>query len=88
MWAARQDGCSADDFRGYMGRIESAAPCWLGETPLSSQRKYLLKQTASTAFAKICRFSCRVTGYTCAPGALHILQKMRMSPGCQSVFAE
>ncbi|KVM78077.1 sulfate adenylyltransferase [Burkholderia ubonensis] len=125
-WVARQDGSSADDFRGYMGRIESgevkvgdeivvlpsnrtatvaeiiapaqggtaaveqafagqtvtirldedvdvsrgdmfvavaqtAAPakkleadlCWFDEAPLSPQRKYLLKQTTSTVFAKI-----------------------------------
>ncbi|MBE0630567.1 MAG: sulfate adenylyltransferase subunit 1 [Burkholderia vietnamiensis] len=125
-WVARQDGSSADDFRGYMGRIESgevkvgdeivvlpsnrtatiaeiiapvpggtaAVPhafagqtvtirlgedvdvsrgdmfvtaaepvvpakkldadlCWFDETPLSPQRKYLLKQTTSTVFAKI-----------------------------------
>ncbi|WP_175950986.1 sulfate adenylyltransferase subunit 1 [Burkholderia sp. BCC0405] len=125
-WVARQDGSSADDFRGYMGRIESGevkvgdeivvlpsnrtatiaeivapvpggtasvpqayagqavtirleedvdvsrgdmfvtsgepvAPakkleadlCWFDETPLSLQRKYLLKQTTSTVFAKI-----------------------------------
>ncbi|TCW81915.1 sulfate adenylyltransferase [Burkholderia sp. SRS-46] len=125
-WVARQDGSSADDFRGYMGRIESGevkvgdeivvlpsnrtatvaeivapvpggtaavdhafagqtvtirlaedvdvsrgdmfvapsepvAPakkleadlCWFDETPLSPQRKYLLKQTTSTVFAKI-----------------------------------
>ncbi|MDN7673850.1 GTP-binding protein [Burkholderia oklahomensis] len=125
-WVARQDGSSADDFRGYMGRIEAgevkvgdeivvlpsnrnatvaeivapvpggtasvehasagqtvtirlaedvdvsrgdafvprAAPvepakkleadlCWFDETPLSSQRKYLLKQTTSTVFTKI-----------------------------------
>ncbi|KVC87812.1 sulfate adenylyltransferase subunit 1 [Burkholderia ubonensis] len=125
-WVARQDGSSADDFRGYMGRIESGevkvgdeivvlpsnrtatvaeiiapapggtaaveqafagqtvtirldedvdvsrgdmfvavaqtvAPakkleadlCWFDEAPLSPQRKYLLKQTTSTVFAKI-----------------------------------
>ncbi len=125
-WVARQDGSSADDFRGYMGRIEAGevkvgdeiavlpsnrtatvaeivAPvpggtasvehafagqtvtirlaedvdvsrgdmfvpnaepvepakkleadlCWFDETPLSPQRKYLLKQTTSTVFAKI-----------------------------------
>ncbi|UVE64635.1 sulfate adenylyltransferase subunit 1 [Burkholderia pyrrocinia] len=125
-WVARQDGSSADDFRGYMGRIESGevkvgdeivvlpsnrtatvaeivAPvpggtasvaqasagqtvtirleqdvdvsrgdmfvttvepvepakkleadlCWFDEAPLSQQRKYLLKQTTSTVFAKI-----------------------------------
>ena len=125
-WVARQDGSSADDFRGYMGRIESGevkvgdeivvlpsnrtatiaeivAPvpggtasvphafagqtvtirlaedvdvsrgdmfvtsgepvepakkleadlCWFDETPLPPQRKYLLKQTTSTVFAKI-----------------------------------
>ncbi|WP_235369213.1 sulfate adenylyltransferase subunit 1, partial [Burkholderia pseudomallei] len=125
-WVARQDGSSADDFRGYMGRIEAGevkvgdeivvlpsnrtatiaeiiAPvpggtaaverafagqavtirlaedvdvsrgdtfvpraqgvepakkleadlCWFDETPLSSQRKYLLKQTTNTVFTKI-----------------------------------
>ncbi|MEM5311962.1 GTP-binding protein [Paraburkholderia sp. JHI869] len=125
-WVARQDGSSADDFRGYMGRVEagevkvgdaisvlpagrsatvaeiiapvpggtaqvdrafagqtvtirlaedvdvsrgdtfvpasdSAQPakkleadlCWFDEEPLSPQRKYLLKQTTSTVFAKI-----------------------------------
>ncbi|MGU7781765.1 sulfate adenylyltransferase subunit 1 [Burkholderia sp. PU8-34] len=125
-WVARQDGSSADDFRGYMGRIEAGevkvgdeilvlpsnrtatvaeiiAPvpggtaavelafagqtvtirlaedvdvsrgdmfvaiaqpvepakkleadlCWFDETPLSPQRKYLLKQTTSTVFAKV-----------------------------------
>ncbi|KGW78841.1 sulfate adenylyltransferase, large subunit [Burkholderia pseudomallei MSHR2990] len=125
-WVARQDGNSADDFRGYMGRIEAGevkvgdeivvlpsnrtatiaeiiAPvpggtaaverafagqavtirlaedvdvsrgdtfvpraqgvepakkleadlCWFDETPLSSQRKYLLKQTTNTVFTKI-----------------------------------
>jgi sulfate adenylyltransferase subunit 1 len=125
-WVARQDGSSADDFRGYMGRVEAGevklgdaitvlpagrqatvaeiiAPvpggtaqvdrafagqtvtirltedvdvsrgdtfvpaadatqpakkleaylCWFDETPLSPQRKYLLKQTTSTVFAKI-----------------------------------
>ncbi|MFX1802796.1 GTP-binding protein [Paraburkholderia sp. A1RO-5] len=125
-WVARQDGSSADDFRGYMGRIEAGevkvgdaitvlpagraatvaeiiAPvpggtaqvdrafagqtvtirlaedvdvsrgdtfvpandtvepakrleadlCWFDEEPLSPQRKYLLKQTTSTVFAKI-----------------------------------
>jgi sulfate adenylyltransferase subunit 1 len=125
-WVARQDGSSADDFRGYMGRIEAGevktgdaitvlpagrqatvaeiiAPvpggtaqvnrafagqtvtirlaedvdvsrgdtfvpaadaaqpskkleadlCWFDEEPLSLQRKYLLKQTTSTVFAKI-----------------------------------
>ncbi|MPV69225.1 sulfate adenylyltransferase subunit 1 [Burkholderia sp. BE17] len=125
-WVARQDGSSADDFRGYMGRVESGevkvgdeivvlpsnrtatvaeivAPvpggtasvaqafagqtvtirleqdvdvsrgdmfvttvepvepakkleadlCWFDEAPLSQQRKYLLKQTTSTVFAKI-----------------------------------
>ncbi|WP_323120988.1 sulfate adenylyltransferase subunit 1 [Burkholderia alba] len=125
-WVARQDGSSADDFRGYMGRVEAGevkvgdaitvlpsnrlatvaeiiAPvpggtaaveyafagqtvtirlaedvdvsrgdtfvpreraiepakkleadlCWFDETPLSPQRKYLLKQTTSTVFTKI-----------------------------------
>jgi len=125
-WVARQDGSSADDFRGYMGRVEAGevklgdtinvlpagrvatvaeiiAPvpggtaqvdrafagqtvtlrlaedvdvsrgdtfvsaaddtqpakkleadlCWFDEEPLSPQRKYLLKQTTSTVFAKI-----------------------------------
>lgn len=125
-WVARQDGSSADDFRGYMGRIEAgevnvgdaitvlpsnrsatvaeiiapvpggtaAVPrafagqtvtlrlaedvdvsrgdtfvpaaqpvepakkleadlCWFDEMPLSTQRKYLLKQTANTVFTKI-----------------------------------
>ncbi|MCP3718209.1 sulfate adenylyltransferase subunit 1 [Paraburkholderia sp. CNPSo 3281] len=125
-WVARQDGSSADDFRGYMGRVEAGevklgdaisvlpagrnatvaeiiAPvpggtgqvdrafagqtvtirlsedvdvsrgdtfvpaadaaqpakkleadlCWFDEEPLSQQRKYLLKQTTSTVFAKI-----------------------------------
>jgi sulfate adenylyltransferase subunit 1 len=125
-WVARQDGSSADDFRGYMGRIEAgevrvgdaivvlpaqreatvaeiiapvpggtaqvdrafagqtvtirlaqdvdisrgdtfvtaqSAPqpakkleadlCWFDEEPLSTQRKYLLKQTTSTVFARI-----------------------------------
>ena len=125
-WVARQDGSSADDFRGYMGRVESGevkvgdaitvqpagrqatvaeiiAPvpggtaqvdrafagqtvtirlaedvdvsrgdtfvpaadgiqpakkleadlCWFDDEPLSPQRKYLLKQTTSTVFAKI-----------------------------------
>ena len=125
-WVARQDGNQADDFRGYMGRIESGeiavgqtltilpadrratvaeiiapvpggtgpvprayagqcvtvrlaehidvsrgdtfvaeehAPvparkleadlCWFDEEPLSQQRKYLLKQTANTVFAKV-----------------------------------
>ncbi|MCP3708917.1 GTP-binding protein [Paraburkholderia sp. CNPSo 3274] len=125
-WVARQDGSSADDFRGYMGRVEagevkvgdaisvlpagrsatvaeiiapvpggtaqvdrafvgqtvtirlsedvdvsrgdtfvpasdSAQPakkleadlCWFDDEPLSTQRKYLLKQTTSTVFAKI-----------------------------------
>ncbi|HWT37771.1 MAG TPA: GTP-binding protein [Paraburkholderia sp.] len=125
-WVARQDGSSADDFRGYMGRVEAGevklgdaisvlpagrsatvaeiiAPvpggtaaverafagqavtirlaedvdvsrgdvfvpvaqpiepakkleadlCWFDEVPLSPQRKYLLKQTTSTVFAKI-----------------------------------
>jgi sulfate adenylyltransferase subunit 1 len=125
-WVARQDGSSADDFRGYMGRVEAGevklgdaitvlpagrkatvaeiiAPvpggtaqvdrafagqtvtirlaedvdvsrgdtfvpaadeaqpakkleadlCWFDEEPLSAQRKYLLKQTTSTVFAKI-----------------------------------
>ncbi len=125
-WVARQDGASADDFRGYMGRVEAGevklgdtitvlpagreatvaeiiapvpggtAPvdrafagqtvtirlgedvdvsrgdtfvhagenaqpakkleadlCWFDEEPLSLQRKYLLKQTTSTVFAKI-----------------------------------
>ncbi|CAH2915217.1 MAG: Sulfate adenylyltransferase subunit 1 (EC [uncultured Paraburkholderia sp.] len=125
-WVARQDGSQADDFRGYMGRVESgevkvgdtivvlpanreatvaeiiapvvsgtaavdrafagqtvtirlaedvdvsrgdtfvlreAAPepakkleadlCWFDDTPLSTQRKYLLKQTTNTVFARI-----------------------------------
>ena len=124
-WVARQDGSQADDFRGYMGRIESGeirvgqtirvlprgidaevaeiiAPvpggtasvehaaagqcvtirltedvdvsrgdmfsdvetgttarklevdlCWLDEEPLSTQRKYLLKQTSATVFARV-----------------------------------
>jgi sulfate adenylyltransferase subunit 1 len=125
-WVARQDGSQADDFRGYMGRIESGeiaqgqvltvlpanrratvaeiiapvpggtaavaravagqcvtvrlaedvdvsrgdtlvaeqdAPvparkleadlCWFDEEPLSQQRKYLLKQTANTVFARV-----------------------------------
>jgi sulfate adenylyltransferase subunit 1 len=126
-WVARQDGSSADDFRGYMGRVEAGevkvgdaitvlpagreatvaeiiAPvpggtaqvdrafagqtvtirlaedvdvsrgdtfvpatdvatqpakkleadlCWFDEEPLSPQRKYLLKQTTNTVFAKI-----------------------------------
>ncbi|WP_205965324.1 sulfate adenylyltransferase subunit 1 [Paraburkholderia flava] len=129
-WVARQDGSQADDFRGYMGRVEAgevktgdtivvlpanreatvaeiiapvpggtaqverafagqtvtirlaedvdvsrgdtfvlqnagseAAPqpakkleadlCWFDETPLSTQRKYLLKQTTNTVFARI-----------------------------------
>ncbi|CAD6508933.1 Sulfate adenylyltransferase subunit 1 [Paraburkholderia hiiakae] len=125
-WVARQDGSSADDFRGYMGRVEAGevklgdaitvlpagrsatvaeiiAPvpggtaqvdrafagqtvtirlaedvdvsrgdtfvpasdnvqpakkleadlCWFDDEPLSTQRKYLLKQTTSTVFAKI-----------------------------------
>ncbi|PYE16077.1 sulfate adenylyltransferase subunit 1 [Paraburkholderia silvatlantica] len=125
-WVARQDGSSADDFRGYMGRVEAGevklgdaisvlpagrsatvaeiiAPvtggtaqvdrafagqtvtirlaedvdvsrgdtfvpaadavqpakkleadlCWFDDEPLSPQRKYLLKQTTSTVFAKV-----------------------------------
>jgi len=125
-WVARQDGASADDFRGYMGRVESGevrvgdalvvlpaqreatvaeiiAPvpggtaavdrafagqtvtirltqdvdvsrgdtfvaaqgvpqpakkleadlCWFDDEPLSTQRKYLLKQTTNTVFARI-----------------------------------
>jgi sulfate adenylyltransferase subunit 1 len=128
-WVARQDGNQADDFRGYMGRVESGevklgdtitvlpanrdatvaeiiAPvpggvaqvdrafagqtvtirlaedvdvsrgdtfvprntsgakiepakkldadlCWFDEEPLSPQRKYLLKQTTNTVFARI-----------------------------------
>ncbi|KMQ80596.1 Sulfate adenylyltransferase subunit 1 [Candidatus Burkholderia pumila] len=125
-WVARQDGSQADDFRGYMGRVEAGevrvgdaltvlpagreatvaeiiapvpggvAPvdcafagqtvtirltedvdvsrgdtfvpasqkvepakkleadlCWFDEEPLSLQRKYLLKQTTSTVFARI-----------------------------------
>ncbi|MGA7815585.1 sulfate adenylyltransferase subunit 1 [Caballeronia sp.] len=128
-WVARQDGSQADDFRGYMGRVESGevrlgdtitvlpanreatvseiiAPvpggvgqvdrafagqtvtirlaehidvsrgdtfvprsasaqkvepakkleadlCWFDEEPLSQQRKYLLKQTTNTVFARI-----------------------------------
>jgi sulfate adenylyltransferase subunit 1 len=128
-WVARQDGSKADDFRGYMGRVESGevklgdsitvlpanrdatvaeiiAPvpggvgqvdrafagqtvtirlaedidvsrgdtfvprnatgakiepakkldadlCWFDEEPLSPQRKYLLKQTTNTVFARI-----------------------------------
>lgn len=128
-WVARQDGSQADDFRGYMGRIESgeirvgqairvlprgidaevaeiivpvtggtasvaravagqcvtvrltddvdvsrgdmlvdpladpakgttarkleADLCWLDEEPLSTQRKYLLKQTTTTVFARV-----------------------------------
>jgi len=124
-YVARQDGSQADDFRGYMGRIESGevrvgqtikvlpkgldaeiaeiiAPvvggtasvdhavagqcvtvrltadvdvsrgdmftdpesgktarklevdlCWLDEEPLSAQRKYLLKQSTTTVFARI-----------------------------------
>ena len=125
-WVARQDGSQADDFRGYMGRIESGvltvgqtvtvlparrratveeiiAPvpggtasveqatagqcvtvklaedvdvsrgdtlvaeddplvparklevdlCWFDEEPLAPQRKYLLKQTTNTVFAKV-----------------------------------
>ena len=125
-WVARQDGASADDFRGYMGRVEAGevrvgdalvvlpagreatvaeiiapvpggtapverafagqtvtirltedvdisrgdtfvsadrAPqpakkleadlCWFDDEPLSAQRKYLLKQTTTTVFARI-----------------------------------
>ncbi len=125
-WVARQDGSSADDFRGYMGRVEAGevkvgdalavlpsgreatvaeiiAPvpggtaaverafagqavtirfaedvdvsrgdtfvpaaqrieparkleadlCWFDDTPLSTQRKYLLKQTTNTVLTKI-----------------------------------
>jgi sulfate adenylyltransferase subunit 1 len=125
-WVARQDGAQADDFRGYMGRVEAGevkvgdsltvlpanreatvaeiiAPvpggvaqvdrafagqtvtirlaedvdvsrgdtfvprsdkiepakkldadlCWFDEEPLSPQRKYLLKQTTNTVFARI-----------------------------------
>ena len=129
-WVARQDGASADDFRGYMGRVEAgevklgdaitvlpagraatvaeiiapvpggtaqvdrafagqtvtirlaqdvdvsrgdtfvpaaqgahAAPqpakkldadlCWFDDEPLSTQRKYLLKQTTNTVFARV-----------------------------------
>jgi sulfate adenylyltransferase subunit 1 len=125
-WVARQDGSQEDDFRGYMGRIESGslavgqsilvlpakrratvqeiiAPvpggtasvesatagqcvtvrlaedvdvsrgdtlvadddalvparkleadlCWFDDEPLAPQRKYLLKQTTTTVFAKI-----------------------------------
>ncbi len=124
-WVARQDGSQADDFRGYMGRIEAgelkvgqaikvlpsgidaevaeiivpvvggtasvdqAAAgqcvtvrltadvdvsrgdmfadtqtgktarklevdlCWLDEEPMSTQRKYLLKQTTTTVFARV-----------------------------------
>ena len=125
-WVARQDGSQADDFRGYMGRVEAGevkvgdtivvlpanreatveeiiapvpggtaqvdrafvgqtvtirlaqdvdvsrgdtfvlpehAPqpakkldadlCWFDEEPLSTQRKYLLKQTTTTVFARI-----------------------------------
>ncbi|WP_176072623.1 sulfate adenylyltransferase subunit 1 [Trinickia caryophylli] len=125
-WVARQDGASADDFRGYMGRVEAGevrvgdtvavlpagrtatvaeivapvvggtaavasafagqtvtirleedvdvsrgdmfvraeqAPqpakkleadlCWFDEEPLSTQRKYLLKQTTTTVFARV-----------------------------------
>jgi sulfate adenylyltransferase subunit 1 len=125
-WVARQDGSQADDFRGYMGRVEAGevkvgdtivalpanreatveeiiapvpggtapverafagqtvtirlaqdvdvsrgdifvlrehAPhpakkldadlCWFDEEPLSTQRKYLLKHTTNTVFARI-----------------------------------
>ncbi|MFC0397799.1 sulfate adenylyltransferase subunit 1 [Paraburkholderia rhizosphaerae] len=125
-WVARQDGSQADDFRGYMGRVESGevkvgdtivvlpanreatvaeiiAPvpggtaqvdrafagqtvtvrldqdvdvsrgdtfvragdtpqpakkleadlCWFDDAPLSTQRKYLLKQTTNTVFARV-----------------------------------
>jgi sulfate adenylyltransferase subunit 1 len=125
-WVARQDGSSADDFRGYMGRLEAGALskgdaitvlpagrhatvadiiapvpggtasvarafagqtvticlaedvdvsrgdtfvlagdalnpvrqleadlCWFDEEPLSMQRKYLLKQTTNTVFARV-----------------------------------
>ncbi|WP_250513039.1 GTP-binding protein [Caballeronia sp. INDeC2] len=125
-WVARQDGSQADDFRGYMGRVEAGevrvgdaivvlpanreatvaeiiapvpggvAPvdrafagqtvtirltedvdvsrgdtfvpatekvepakkleadiCWFDEEPLSPQRKYLLKQTTNTVFARV-----------------------------------
>jgi sulfate adenylyltransferase subunit 1 len=108
-WVARQDGSQADDFRGYMGRVEAGevkvgdtivvlpanreatvaeiiAPvvggtaavdrAFAGQTvtirlaedvdvsrgdtfvlreaaPLSTQRKYLLKQTTNTVFARI-----------------------------------
>jgi sulfate adenylyltransferase subunit 1 len=125
-WVARQDGASADDFRGYMGRVEAGevkvgdaitvlpagrsatiagiiAPvpggtaqvdrafagqtvtirlaedvdvsrgdtfvpaadalqpakkleadlCWFDEEPLSTARKYLLKQTTNTVFARV-----------------------------------
>jgi len=125
-WVARQDGSSADDFRGYMGRVEAGvvnvgdaitvlpagrhatvaeiiAPtpggtvsvarafagqtvtirltedvdvsrgdmfvlagdaieptkkleadlCWFDDEPLSMQRKYLLKHTTNTVFARI-----------------------------------
>jgi sulfate adenylyltransferase subunit 1 len=125
-WVARQDGASADDFRGYMGRVEAGevrvgdtivvlpaqleatvaeiiapvpggtaqvdrafagqtvtirltqhvdisrgdtfvakqeAPqpakkleadlCWFDDEPLSTQRKYLLKHTTNTVFARI-----------------------------------
>jgi sulfate adenylyltransferase subunit 1 len=125
-WVARQDGASADDFRGYMGRVDAGevrvgdvltvlpagreatvaeivapvvggtaavtrafagqtvtirltedvdvsrgdtfvaaqrAPqpakkleadlCWFDEEPLSTQRKYLLKQTTNTVFARV-----------------------------------
>jgi sulfate adenylyltransferase subunit 1 len=125
-WVARQDGHLSDDFRGYMGRVESGevsvgdaivvlpahrkatvaeiiapvpggtasvdrafagqsvtlrlaedvdvsrgdtfvvaadAPtparkleadlCWFDEEPLSTQRKYLLKQTSNTVFARV-----------------------------------
>jgi len=125
-WVARQDGSSADDFRGYMGRVEAGAVnvgdaitvlpagrhatvaeiiapapggtasvarafagqtvtirltedvdvsrgdtfvpagdaiepvrqleadlCWFDEEPLSTQRKYLLKQTTNTVFARV-----------------------------------
>jgi sulfate adenylyltransferase subunit 1 len=135
-WVARQDGSRADDFRGYMGRIESGllqvgqtvrvlpsgieaeiaeiiAPvvggtasvdcavagqcvtvrlsedvdvsrgdmfadletgttarkldvdlCWLDEEPLSTQRKYLLKQTTSTVFARISAVKHRLDVHT------------------------
>jgi len=50
---SRGDTFVAEEHAPVPARKLEADLCWFDEEPLSQQRKYLLKQTANTVFAKV-----------------------------------